>query len=393
MTKNNSTGANTNEVDKLNKIIISKMNEHFDIIIVGAGPSGCACALSLQNSGLKIALIDKDNFPRRKTCGDVIPGGAFKAINYINPKLGDEMRGFSKCTRIRKTAIHGIVRQKIVKKWKLFSYNCKRYDFDNQLLDLVRNHTSVAIIEKERVKKISPYEDVIHCFIGDMRNISAKLIIGCDGSNSIVKRELLPLSENSGKNNTVFSVTSYFKGVQGLESDQNEMFYIKKYPSGYFWIFPLENGLANVGLGMLLKNKSQRNLNIKAAFEDIIENDPIISNRFKSALMLNQVKGAFLPLGGKRKRISGNSFMLCGDAASLINPLTGSGIDNAIWSGIYAAEKAVRCFNDFNFSANSMLEYDKTVNHYMGNKLRRNFKIMRLLIRFPWIINVIFKFS
>ena len=53
----------------------------YDVAIIGAGPAGSACALALQGKGFKVALIDKEAFPRDKICGDAIPGSAFKAIN------------------------------------------------------------------------------------------------------------------------------------------------------------------------------------------------------------------------------------------------------------------------------------------------------------------------
>lgn len=369
------------------------MSEHFDVIIVGAGPSGSACALALQNSGLSIALIDKDIFPRTKACGDSIPGPAFQAIDYIDPRWGDELRSFSKGIKIRKTALFGLNGQKIVKNWKQFAYNCKRYDFDNYLLDMVRKQSHVTIIENKRVSKVESGNDEIHCFFKDQKSIKSKLIIGCDGANSVVKRSLLPKSEQKGENNNAFAVTAYFSGVEGVERDQNEMLYIKKYPNGYFWIFPVENEVVNVGFGILPNNNRRKEVNVLDAFKDIIASDPIVSPRFESAEMLGQIKGAPLPFGGKRRKISGNRFMLCGDAASLINPLSGAGIDNAIWSGIYAAEQANACFTASNFKAKMMRGYEKLVYRHLGKKLHRNYLLMRLAIRYPWIVAAVFKFS
>ena len=62
----------------------SKEMDTYDISIVGAGPSGCACVLALQGSGLRVIVLDKDTFPRYKICGDAIPGPAFKALDSIN---------------------------------------------------------------------------------------------------------------------------------------------------------------------------------------------------------------------------------------------------------------------------------------------------------------------
>jgi flavin-dependent dehydrogenase len=67
----------------------------YDIAIVGGGPSGCACALALHGSGLKVVLVEEDSFPRDKICGDAIPGPAFKAMDLIRPEWGQAMRAFA----------------------------------------------------------------------------------------------------------------------------------------------------------------------------------------------------------------------------------------------------------------------------------------------------------
>jgi len=64
---------------------------------------------------------------------------------------------------------------------------------------------------------------------------------------------------------------------------------------------------------------------------------------------VDNIKGFPLPFCTHKRTISGNRFMLCGDAASLIDPLSGHGIDNAMWSGIFAARQAMMCFKSFDF--------------------------------------------
>lgn len=369
------------------------MSCHFDVVIVGAGPSGCTCALALRHSGLKIALIDKDSFPRTKPCGDSIPGPAFRAIDSINPDLGNELRSFSKGVEIRKTALIGMNGQKIIKNWNQFAYNCKRYDFDNYLLNMVRKQSNVVLIENKKLTKVENVNDEIQCYFKDQKSFKSKLIIGCDGANSIVKRELLPKSDHNRNNNKAFAVSSYFAGVKGVVFDQNEMLYIKKYPNGYFWIFPVGNEVVNVGFGVLPNNIRQKEVRILDAFKGIIATDPIVSPRFEYAKMLDQIKGAPLPFGGKRRKISGNRFMLCGDAASLVNPLSGAGIDNAIWSGIYAADQTNKCFTASSFDSKFMLNYKHAVYRKLGFKLRKDEVIMRMAIRYPWIVATVFKFS
>ncbi len=71
----------------------------YDVIIVGAGPAGCACALTLRDTDLKVALFDKKSFPRDKVCGDAIPGRAIKTLKDISPDFAAAFQKFAKKCR------------------------------------------------------------------------------------------------------------------------------------------------------------------------------------------------------------------------------------------------------------------------------------------------------
>jgi flavin-dependent dehydrogenase len=79
--------------------------------------------------------------------------------------------------------------------------------------------------------------------------------------------------------------------------------------------------------------------------------------------------------------------MLCGDAASLIDPLQGHGIDTAIQSGILAGQQALACFARQDFSAPCLGEYDAQVAEKIGRKLAKSYRLMRFLSNKPWLVN------
>ncbi|RLD37685.1 MAG: NAD(P)/FAD-dependent oxidoreductase, partial [Bacteroidetes bacterium] len=98
----------------------------YDIAIIGAGPAGCAAALGLGKSGLKVALIDKDRFPREKACGDAIPGPAISTLEKAFPFFQDEFFNLKKKHRIRSSSIILNNGRPIDYYWKLPAYNIKR---------------------------------------------------------------------------------------------------------------------------------------------------------------------------------------------------------------------------------------------------------------------------
>ncbi len=369
------------------------MSNHYDIVIIGAGPAGTACALSLHGSGLKVLLVDKESFPRDKICGDAIPGPSFKAMDRINPEWGKQMRAFLDKEDVRTAKGIAPSGKSISIDWVTYSYNSKRLDFDNFLMDLVKQETDTSILENSRLQKVISNENQVECTFKDGTQITANIIIGCDGANSIVSRQLANFDKSQGSSSV--AVRAYFKDIEGMESGVNEFHFFKEFMPGYFWIFPLENGWANVGFGLLqgVKKRNTSTKNLREALTKITKEIPSVAKRFQGAELMDNVKGFGLPLGTKRRQLSGNRFMLCGDAGSLIDPLWGHGIDKAMWSGIFAAEQAKRSCSTSDFSTQSLAAYDAVLYQKLGTELSRNTKILQLFGMFPFALNPLFSLA
>ncbi|MEM8907999.1 MAG: geranylgeranyl reductase, partial [Bacteroidota bacterium] len=151
------------------------------------------------------------------------------------------------------------------------------------------------------------------------------------------------------------------------------------------WIFPLPNKQANVGLGMRSDKISERKFNMKKSLLDILQNHPKLKERFKNAELIGDIKGFGLPLGSKKRIISGEHYMLVGDAGHLIDPLTGEGIGNALYSGVIAADQAMQCLKADNYSAQFMRGYDRRIQRVMGRELRISYLFQKIMF-YPWIV-------
>ncbi len=356
----------------------------YDVAIIGAGPSGCACALALQGSGLKVALFDKEKFPRDKICGDAVPGPAFKAMEKINSQWAKQMRNVADKKEIRTSKIFAPNGKTVALDWVTYSYNSKRTNFDNFLFELVKKNTDTEIFH-ERLKDVSANENYVEAKLENNEIIRAKIIIGCDGTYSVVRRFL---DTKSGLEKPKASaVRAYYKNVSGVKDDVNEFHFFKEFP-GYFWIFPLENGAANVGFGIAQNTTDDENINLRKSLEHIVTKIPSVAPRFANAEIKEKIKGFGLPIWTKKKIISGERFMLCGDAASLTDPMQGHGIDKGMWSGIFAAQQAIKCFSENKFDAEFMKIFDEKVYQKLGAELKRSALIMRVVLKFPWLVNM-----
>ena len=149
---------------------------------------------------------------------------------------------------------------------------------------------------------------------------------------------------------------------------------------------------ANVGLGMLSSFVAKKKPNLKKLLQEIIDTHPNVKNRFANAKALEQIQGFGLPLGSKKRVISGDRFLLLGDAASLINPLSGEGIANAIRSGRVAADHIITAFNLGRFDAQFNEAYDKEIYRRLWGELRLNYW-MQIAMRNPARCNLILKWA
>ena len=358
----------------------------FDVAIVGAGPAGAACALALRGSGLRVLLLDKARFPRDKVCGDAVPGAALTALAALDPAyrvaLG-RLRPQSPARHSRLVAPSG---QSLWLHWKNPSFSSPRLDFDNALLALVRQHTATEIWEEAAPEALTGQPGDWH--LATTRGpVRARLLVGCDGAQSWVRRRLLPAP---ARPHAGVAVRAYFEGVAGGRADTTEFYFSRDYLAGYFWLFPVGAGRYNVGLGMLTELVTANKLDLKQLLQEWVTQHPALAPRFAPARQLGPTRGFGLPLGGApgpAQAVSGAGWLLCGDAAALIDPLQGHGIDTAVRSGILAAGQARRAVAASEFGAEFLADYAQEVQQQLGPQLAHSHRLLRLLGTRPWLVN------
>jgi len=359
-------------------------------LIVGAGPAGAACALSLKDSGLSIAVLDKEGFPRDKTCGDALSVDVINQLHILSKDLASTFLSYPSKTPSFGVKIHApdhghIEIPFIHKGHEKCGYICTRADFDNLLFQHLKSQANIFHFEHCRVNKIEIQKDsaIVHTsdgiFIG-------KIIVGADGAQSVVAKQLKTRADRM-KNSAGLRV--YYEGVTSFHKDQYiELYFMREILPGYVWVFPLPDNKANVGIGMLTADISRKGINLKETLATILMNHPQLKERFRSARPLETAKGFGLPLGSGKQKISGERFLLTGDAASLIDPFSGEGIGNALRSGRVAAQHVEKCFTHNNFSALFNLGYDREIYDRMWKELRIS-KTLQRLARYPWLFNFV----
>ena len=360
---------------------------YFDIIISGAGPAGATCALALAGTGLKVAVVDKAIFPRDKVCGDAIPGRAVKTLCSLGDHYKQEFAGFGAKLLTRSTALF-FKKKSISFDWVGEAYTSPRLDFDNFLFSLVKKHTGTAIFENTEIKDADRKDSGFHLQTADGTTLSCRLLVAADGANSVLARKLA--GRTIDRSNHVGSVRAYYSNVTGLDAHTTEVYFLEEFLPSYLWIFPLPGNRANVGFGMLSAEIARRKLDLKKLFHEFIDKSPQVKRRLQGAIAEGALQGFGLPLGGKRLAVSGEGYMLTGDAASIIDPMSGDGIGNAMLSGKLAAAQAMKCFESGNFTSEFIRQYDASLGNAIGKELRLHLRTRSLLAKAPFLLDTVF---
>lgn len=365
------------------------MTSGFDVIICGAGPAGCTAALALGSSGLKVALIEKERFPRDKICGDAVPAFVPKVLNTINPEYAIAFENLVIKNKVSKCRIISPDQHVMDLTFPEEGFVCRRMVFDSFLFELAGSLQNISLFQVSPVIDVSVSQENVLVTIGENIHLKAQIVIGCDGANSIIKRKLAGSGNN--KSDFSFSVRTYFSNLKDTSDEILEFYFLRNLLPGYFWIFPLAGNLFNVGLGMPLKKASRGEINLAKELLNITKTVSGISYKFSNADMTSDIKGHLLPVSDQRNPISGDRFMLCGDAASLVNPVSGAGIGQAMQSGRYAGWQVLKCFDKNDFSAGFLKEYDLIVFEKIRKVTRRYKSIRKFVINSEWELNAVIK--
>ncbi len=363
------------------------------VIILGAGPAGTTAALALSKRGEKALLIDQSTFPRDKICGDALSGKVVLTLKRIDPELVMELGG--KATSL---GSHGVVF--IAPNGKALKvpfrrntdlenppgYIVRRMDFDNWMFGKAASAPGITAITGCRLEKF--HREGKQWVLSDKEGntvFRTDLVIVADGAHSRFAKEIGGIQME--EQHFCAGLRGYYKNVSGLDTQGYiELHFVKDFLPGYFWIFPLTNGYANVGVGMRSDVAGSRKINLKEAMVNLINTYEPLRKRFEGASLEGPLRGYGLPLGSKKRRISGDGYMLLGDAGSLIDPFTGEGIGNAMICGLKAAEVMEQCAGDY--SAEKLKAYDDSVYKRLWPELSLS-KKMQELVKYPWLFNLV----
>ncbi|HEX2326785.1 MAG TPA: NAD(P)/FAD-dependent oxidoreductase [Chloroflexota bacterium] len=309
-------------------------------IVVGGGPAGSATAALLAREGHEVLLLDRARFPRDKACAEYLSPATADALARIGALARVEAQGPA-----RPLGMHLIMRggsRALVRYPDGTSSRramcLSRRVLDATLLDYARD-CGVQVLEGWQVHHVvsGPGGSTVDARpvgapAGARRRLAASLVVGADGTRSVVARSLglerpLPWPNRVG-------LVAHVRGVDGLQ-EYGEM-YVGR--GAYCGLAPLPAGLTNVGL-VLDARLYRKPAGLEGAYRLALGRLPGAAARLEGARRVGPVRGV-APLARRVSRPAGDGYLLVGDAAGFLDPFTGEGVFRALRGAELAAEAA-----------------------------------------------------
>jgi menaquinone-9 beta-reductase len=295
-----------------------------DAIVVGAGPGGSATAHFLSARGLDVALLDRATFPRDKTCGDGLTPRALRVLDTMQI-LPDVVSQGCRVAAYEVVAPNGrSTRAAIPREGGLV---VPRFILDELILRRAID-TGATFRSKVSVSYVERAGGGVRVHTDQGETLEARLAIVATGAaTAVLKRSaVLPRQPQA-----MLAARAYFEVEHELPPVFQLSFKAAPMP-GYGWVFPIGQRRANVGVGFLPHRGSPPTA---LAFQRFV-------NSLEGVRQVGPFKGYPIRVDFLRAPTFGQRTLLVGEAAGLVNPLTGEGIDYALESAQIAAEHVVR---------------------------------------------------
>jgi len=340
----------------------------YDVAIIGGGPAGSTAATLLAKAGRRVIVFEREKFPRFHIGESLLPfsiqtfdrlGVREKLDRTFLPKFGGEIMAACGTRGIKFYFKDGFRSQRD------HAYQVTRSDFDKLLLDHSREN-GAEVLEETEVKSLDFVASRVRIEIEDSgganSRIEARYLLDCSGRQTVLGSffNLKKTYEHLQK----FSVFAHYENIDRLPGRDATLIRMVRGLDRWFWMIPLTNARTSVGVVMDTATFRATKLAPQAALEKFIEEQPLMSERMRNAVRVSPVysTGDF---SYRNTRLSGERWLLAGDAAGFIDPVFSSGVFLAIMSAERAADTLDEVLRDESKRPRLFEKYSRSVNRIM----------------------------
>jgi geranylgeranyl reductase family protein len=346
-----------------------------DVVVVGAGPAGAATAAHLARAGIDVLLVDRKAFPRDKVCGDFLSPSALAELEWLGVAGTAQFEQTNAVTGAGLYLDGELLIDATLPGAACVGRVVPRFKLDALIVEAAAR-AGARVLERHKLTRLAPGDGRVALEVegpsGLTRRLRTRLVVGADGSGSFVARVL---GGPHPREDWIVAVRNYYEGVVD-RGDRADLYFTGESFPGYAWVFPTGAGRANVGVGMVLETHPPHDRRLKKLLERLLEGDAAFAGRLANATPADEPMGWPLATYNPSLPLVGDGILIVGDAAGLINPLNGEGIQYGLMSARWAAEAIVPASGG-PFTAERLAPYERRVRA----ELQADMSLARLVVR------------
>ena len=324
------------------------MSNKYQVVVVGAGPSGSSAAYFLGKAGVSVILLDKSEFPRPKLCGGAISPRALSVLDEMDftPKI----EYYQKITGVKFISPRGEVVTGNVPKipnFRDFGYVVPRTYLDSLLKNRAINAGNVEFAQEEVVDLISKNGCITGIKTKRGQKINSDVVVLASGAMSRLAQRYNLIRHQ--KERTMLALEGRFDGIK--TDDKLLIYFQKDILPAYFWIFPEGNGRANVGLGI---SDLTKKVNPFEIYRDIISSNKTVKQILNGSNLVDTPRTWLIRSKNPRETALASGVLAVGDSGGFANQFTGEGIYYALQSGKFAAKAISEAVRTGDFSSEGL---------------------------------------
>jgi geranylgeranyl reductase family protein len=364
--------------------------KHFDVAIIGAGPAGSSAAIQLAAKGYSVALLDKEQFPREKLCGDFLNPVNWPMLRELRVERDVLARPHEKISIFHFTSFSGEEAEVPLPAGRddkaAVGLGLRRFDLDYVLLGRAKS-LGVTVLDGWKPRELERQPDgwILKADKSDVfGELGARMLIGADGRNSWVAHHLGLADPTAMQGRSVgfqFRLECKNRSTGKIE--------IHLFPGGYAGIVGLDGDTVTLGLAIekhrLLDGRPEQSL-----LKSILPQNPWLKEMLRSG-SVSEMRSTY-PVYFPPRRAYADGVLLVGDAARVNEPVTGEGIYFALKSGAFAARTVDEGFQMSDFSAASLRSYERNCGSAFRTRRGIN-ALIRWLIYRPAVLSPLIRFS
>jgi flavin-dependent dehydrogenase len=334
----------------------------YDVAVIGGGPGGSTTAGFLARAGFRVALFERETFPRLRVGESLLPA-MLPVLDRLGARDRVEQHGFlvkhGATFHDQESGLSSRFYFLEGKPWPPYAFQVPRAEFDMLLLEHARAQ-GVDVRQPEGVESVAFDRDGVTLTSGNGRGRTtrARFLVDASGRESFLasrtgRRERIA---NLGK----VALFAHFRGAARFPGREEGSIRIYVFEDGWFWWIPFSGDVTSVGCVMHARTVRGREGALDGLFDDMVRGCREVAAGLAGAERITPIHPV-ANFSYVNRPVVGDRFLCVGDTVAFVDPIFSGGVFIAMRSGELAAETIARAFREDRFEAARFRPYERAV--------------------------------